>query len=372
MNHIFYQTKTKYSNTGDVLINHALIQALRPYGCVHANCSQGIPEQFLSLLGLQEQERTYAKSEFAFFKEILRCAREARKNGDGVYIFSGPGELSGGNPRMALRNAALGFVFPVLRAVGVKVVRIGRSVGPITRLMALSEWFRCLSLSHYFVRDTQSVQRCRKLGIRKAKLSADLSWIYDPQHPNRVNRTNVIMVNLRRSIYDHEVQDVFVEQTLFRCQELLDELSKTVDAPLRVCVAYQTADDRELSQQVYERLEKCYPTTFIDHQMRLDELAECYGGVDFHISNRMHSLLAGYKYGSLPLALVDTDKHIKVAVTFTDCGLEELLFDIYRPIDSQRLMDLVVHRDQMMDKLFACEEEKSQEIRETIRGIFAG
>lgn len=372
MNHIFYQTKTKYSNTGDVLINHALISALREYGSIHANCSQGVPEEFLSWLGLREDECVFVKNEVSFFKTILRYARKGRKNGDEVYIFSGPGELCGGSLRMALRNAVTGLVFPVLRLMGVKIIRIGRSVGPITRLMAVSEWFRCLSLTHYFVRDTQSLQRCRKNGIKKVRLSPDLSWIYDSDHPRRVNHTNVVMVNLRHSIYDHDVQEEFIEATLLRCEELLAQLDQLMAGQMKVCVAYQTVDDKEFAETTYNRLKDRYDTTLVDHRIRLDEFEKYYGAVDFHISNRMHSLLAGYKYGSLPLALVDIQKHVKVVATFKDCEMEQLLFEIYEPIDAIRLTEVVDRRDQLLEQLYECEKTKKEDIIQTLDEVFYG
>ena len=145
MNHIFYQTKTKYTNTGDVLINRALIEMLRGYGSIHANCSREVPEHFLQMLGLKSSEQVFAENELRFLGEIWKQAGQAKKNGDFVYIFSGPGELSGGNWKMAFRNAALGFLLPVLRLRGIRLVRIGRSISCVSKSMALSEWFRCLS-----------------------------------------------------------------------------------------------------------------------------------------------------------------------------------------------------------------------------------
>lgn len=47
MNTIYYQTKTKFNNTGDALINKALIEMLRNYGQLKCNCSKEIPEYLL-------------------------------------------------------------------------------------------------------------------------------------------------------------------------------------------------------------------------------------------------------------------------------------------------------------------------------------
>ena len=114
-----------------------------------------------------------------------------------------------------------------------------------------------------------------------------------------------------------------------------------------------------------------YEAEYIDHQIRLDELERYYGTVDYHISNRMHSLLAGYKYGSLPLALIDTQKHVKIAATFSDCYLDELMFDIHGPIDVQRLLRLAHHRQETLQKLFECERSKQAQIMSTLEYVFS-
>lgn len=370
MRHIFYQTKTKYSNTGDALINHALINVLRKYGVLHANCSSDIPEFFLSQLGIRPEEKVISNNEFAFIKSVISCAMASRKKGDQVFVFSGPGDMYGGGIRLVFRNFVSGLVFPIFRVFGVKIVRIGRSVGPISKMMALSERVRCVSLSHYFVRDTLSLQRCHKIGIKKAQFSPDLSWIYDAGHARRVNQTNTVMVNLRNSIFD-DVHEEFIEDTLCQCEELLAQLNKALHGKMKVCVAYQIAEDQTFSKIVFDRLKATYETEYIDHQMGLNELETYYGNVDYHISNRMHSLLAGYKYGSLPIALIDTRDHVKIAATFRDCDLAELMVDIHEPIDPQHVLGLTHQRWSLLQKLFTCEAEQQAHIVSTLDYVFS-
>lgn len=370
MNHIFYQTKTKYTNTGDALINHALIGALRSYGRIHANCSSDIPPDFLDALGILPEERIVSDSEFAFIKSVIRCAVQGRKTGEKAYVFSGPGDLYGGGRRLVVRNFVSALIFLVFRCAGVTIVRIGRSVGPISRLMAVSERVRCAFLSHYYVRDSRSLRRCREMGIRNVEWSPDLSWIYDPNHAQRINHTNTVMVNLRNSIFD-DVDARFVEKTLEKCEELLTELDRCLDGKMKVLVAYQIAEDASFSRSVYERLRTKFTAEYVDHQMRLEELEDYYSMADFHISNRMHSLLTGYKYGSLPVALIDSENHIKISATLRDCDLEELIVDIYEDGSAERICTLAEKRVSLMHKLFGCEKEMQRKIADTLEHVFS-
>ncbi|MBQ8611100.1 MAG: polysaccharide pyruvyl transferase family protein [Oscillospiraceae bacterium] len=371
MDHIFYQTKTYFSNTGDVLINSALIEALRAYGAVHANCSDDIPQYFLDALGIRPSERVSSNKETDFIASVLSCAMKSRKNGDRVFVFSGPGDMYGGGLKLVMRNLASALVFPLFRLYGVHIVRIGRSVGPISKLMAFSERVRCAFLTHYYVRDSWSLARCRKHGMKKVKQCPDLSWLYDSDHAKRVNTTNTVMVNLRNSIFD-EQDAAFVEDTLQKCEELLCALNEYLGGKMKVCVAYQIAEDKAFSRVVYNRLSDRFDVQYIEQQLRLDEFEEYYGAVDYHITNRMHSLLAGYKYGSLPIALIDTKKHVKIAATFFDCSLTELMIDIHERESGKVVQRLAANREELLQRIFDCEKKQTEEMKRILDGIFEG
>ena len=271
---------------------------------------------------------------------------------------------------MVARNLISCVIFPVFRLLGVKIVRIGRSVGPISKLMALSEWLRGLFLSHYYVRDSVSLARCHRMGIKKTKMCPDLSWAYHAEHERRINKTGAVMVNLRNAVFD-DVEQLFVDATLNKCMEVLAELKESLGDGMKVVVAYQIAEDAEFSKLAYERIRQLYPSEYIDHQLKLGELAEAYSRVDCHISNRMHSLLAGYKYGSLPIAVLDVKTHTKISATLRDSDLPELMIDIYSDSGAGKVAELWKSREEYLRRLLDCEQKNYRAIQKTLDGIFA-
>ena len=369
MRYFFYQTKTYYTNSGDALINNALITALREYGQLYANCERGVPKEFLTMLNLLPGEELITSSEVDFVQKIIKCAFKHRKAGDEVYVFSGPGDMYGGSHRMIFRNIASGSIFLFLRLFGVRTVRIGRSVGPVSELMAISERFRALFLTHYYVRDSQSLQRCREMGIKKAQICPDLSWIYHKDHSRKINHTRQAMVNIRNAIFD-DVEQSFIDATLQQCEKMLHGISSELGGCLKVYVAYQTAEEDTFSRTVYERLKEKFDVELVGSQMKLDEFEKYYGCVDYHISNRMHSLLAGYKYGSLPIALIDTKRHVKIAATLNDCGLADLMVDIHETDLDAKVHTFVKDREILLQKIFACEEENCLRFKRVFSEIF--
>jgi len=207
------------------------------------------------------------------------------------------------------------------------------------------------------------------MGIKKARLCPDFSWIYDNKHTKKVNQTHRVMVNLRASIFDR-IEPSFIETTLLQCEKILSQLERKIEGEMRVCVAYQIAEDAQFSKMVFERLKKRYDVEYIPYQMKLNDLKEFYGKVDFHISNRMHSLLAGYKYGSLPIALIDIKKHVKISATFSDCEISELMIDINASDIEKNIDALVNNRSFFMKRLFELEIQKGRETTEVLQCIF--
>lgn len=368
MNYIFYQTKTKFTNTGDALINKALLDTLRAYGKLYANCSRDIPDSFIEELGITKEEKVVASSEVCFVKMVLKYSKSSGMK-DNVYLFSGLGDSYGGNPKQVIRNIMSSLIFALFRFAGVKIVRIGRSIGPLTKPMQLSEKFRSVFLSYNYVRDTKSLQRCKKYGMKNVKYCPDMSWLYNINGVRPINSTNTVMVNLRNSIFD-DVKKEFVDVTLRKLDSALKIFSSVLGKKMRIIVAYQIEEDAEFSRVVYERLKPKYNVGYINHQMKLNELEKYYRMVDYHISNRMHSLLVGYKYGSLPVALIDENEHTKISATLKDCGLDTVIIDIHNNSKAEKVNYLISHRDILMKQIFECESEMQKKIYAILQNIF--
>lgn len=360
MNYIFYQTKTKFTNTGDALINKALIETLRRYGKLYANCSSDIPNSFIEELGISKEEKVTVSSEVSFVKLILEYSRMKRKE-DNVYLFSGLGDSYGGNLKQVMRNIMSSLIIALFRLSGVKIVRIGRSIGPMSKSMQLSEKFRSLFLTYNYVRDSKTIERCRNYGIRNVEYCPDMSWLYDRKGIRSINATNTIMVNLRNAIYD-DVKNDFIDATLEQLERVLTIFSSALGSKMNIIVAYQIEGDAVFSEMVFNRLKPKYNVKYINHQMNLSDLKKYYGTVDYHISNRMHSLLVGYKYGSLPVALIDKNEHTKISSALEDNGLENLIIDIYDSNVNEKVKNLIMQRKKIMKKIFNIESINERKI----------
>ncbi len=358
-NYIFYQTKTKYTNTGDALINRALIESLRKYGKVKCNCSEDIPKKFIDELGIKNNEKIICKNELDFVRKI----KKATKNKN-VYIVSGLGHNYGGGFKKNIRNILAGILFAIYRLCGVKIIRIGISIGPITKVLALTEKFRSLSINEYLVRDTQSLELCHKIGIKKAKMCPDMSWLYLKEESRKINKNNNVIINLR------DWNDEKYKLTLIsKCEESLRQLSKKFNGNINIKFTYQVLEDKRFCKELYEYFKKKYTSIFVDEQITLNNAKEYYSDVSWNISDRMHSLLLGYKFGALPIALIDIKKNKKIFQTFKDCGLKDLIIDTYEKKD-KKIQNIIDNNEIFMKKIFKVEKEKQGEIEDILEKIF--
>ncbi len=366
MNCFFYQTKTQYSNTGDALINGALIRTLREYGRVFVNCSLDTPTHFLTDLGINEGEEVQCKNNSEFALKIISYAKKHRN--DNVYIVSGLGDIYGGGLKKVSRNLLSSCILPIYNLLGVENIRIGRSFGTLTKSMQISEWLRSLFVKYYFVRDTQSLQRCKEMHINKAKICPDMSWLYDSKAERRENNSNCVMINMKCSTLNIKEQK-YMDAIITQCKCFLNELKHHTKSPVQVLVAFQVQEDAEFSQYIYSALKEDYTVSIIERQMSISELRKYYSLCSYHLSNRMHSLLSGYKYGSLPIAIIDTKMHHKIKSTFDDCELQELVIDVYDNNSLKRMDNIIYNKSELYHKVILCETKCAKEVRINLDNI---
>ncbi len=366
MNVIYYQTKTQFENTGDILINNALINELRKYGKLKCYTSKNIPVDFINELGILNNEKINCKNNVFFSLEILRESIKGKKQGNKVYVFSGLGHQWGGNIKANLRVFLSSIIFMIFKLFGIKIIKIGASIGPVTKGMAIVEKFRSNFVDFYYVRDTKSYELCQKLGIKKAKICPDMSWIYLEKHREEINESNIITVNLRESILN-EKNENYQERLIDSTDIVLKELSKYI-SDMKVYFIYQVKRDREFSKKCYEHFKNKYNCYLIEEQILLTNSQDIYSKSVFNLSSRLHSLLLGYKYGSLPLAIIDKEKHIKISQTFIDCKLDSLIFDINER-NVENLNTLIQNKKTIFNELISVEKEKRKEVYEVLNTI---
>ena len=366
MNYIYYQTKTKFINTGDVLINKALLDSLRNYGHLRCNCSNEIPEHFIKELGINRDEKIEAKGELKFVLDVIKQKIKSKQN-DKIYVVSGLGHHFGNSRKKIIRNLISGLIiFPIYRLFGIQIIRIGFSIGPVSKKLGISEKIRSIFINHYYVRDKKSLELCNKYRITKTKICPDMSWIYLEKNSRKINKTKNIIVCLRNSMFDSE--DIEYEKNLVMKLDLLLKKISSKEKNIKVIFSYQVEEDCEFTKKLYKKYKYVYNCALVKEQIRLSSAEEIYGNAYINISNRMHSILLSYKYGALPIVLTDLEQHSKITQTLIDNNFENIGIDIYN--NNNNIDFLLDNHDKILNYMFSIEKEKQEEINVILNKIF--
>ncbi len=299
---------------------------------------------------------------------ILKKAIKAKKQNDKVYLVSGLGHQYGGNAKTYLKNISVGIIFALYKLLNVKIIKIGSSIGPITKFQGITEKFRSNFIKHYYVRDTESLNLCQKIGIKNAKLCPDMSWLYLNKKNKKINNNNVVSVTLRESILN-EKDSKYVKKMIEKCDLILKEINKELKDNMKILFYFQVKKDYDFCKKAYEHFKDKYNCEFIDIQINLSGAINIYQNSSYNISNRMHSLLLGYKYGSLPIAIIDAQNHIKISQTLKDNSLDDFIVDVYSG-NEEKIDYIIKNRNILFNKLIDVERRNTDKILKILDEIF--
>ena len=364
----FINIRTQYGNSGDALINRELIKALRDFGEVQAYCGPEVDRAFIEDLQLSQKEKVAVSNTFLFTMRVLCCAIKGRAKENRVYSVGGLGDRYGGSKKDVLKDFAAFCLFCIYRMFGVKIISIGRSLGKMVRSREWSEKIRSIPVNTYLVRDTKTLAYCNKLGIKKAEYCPDLSWLM-PHKCEKINQRPCLALTFRAAAIgkkDPEYASAVIKKT----QEVVEELQKVSETKMRLLIFYQVESDREFAEKMYHSFVDLqeYEVAFLPDRKRLKDIETVYGQSMFHISNRLHSLLLGFKFGSLPIALVNS-KNAKIVSTLRDSQLSDLQIELEadQKKTRARLSWLYENRAELFQQVISCEDKKRAEITEILQ-----
>lgn len=302
----FYSARTQASNAGDALINRELLRLLRAKGEIRA-ISGGMPPAFLHEMELAADEVIGANN-IDLFKALFT---QALHGGGQLYLVLTPGDIFGGASKDGI---ARGLVFPILRALGVRIIRIGASIGKFTPLRARTEAW--LSRWSYFLglRDAISIAAANGYGMKHIGPFPDLAFMLD-----RVARPARPIHTAALCLRDDHSNDADREKLVRSIDSLL-----AADSALQVVCVVQVERDESFMRRLTERYQASHRTRFVQ-ESRIDALLALYDDVDIVITNRLHSMLMAVSRGALPVALLDHEANRKIVGIMSDAGWTRLI-----------------------------------------------
>lgn len=328
---IFYKTTADFNNTGEVLIYRTLLENLREYGHVIVDDSSHIQPLFLKRIGIRDDERRSRYTDLSFTKFIIASSFKNIFARHRMYFATGVGDHAVIGFKGAIKNF-ISFLFILLiRLCGVKTLRIGMSIRFEGTLAKLSERLLAVAIPNYFVRDSISADNCHKAGVN-VRIAPDLSWGYRVSGIKHSNKdSNLIILSFRDYVTRQAIEPYRTE--LYNCiGSLLKHIFK--DKTKKVLLTYQCDHDKYVQEEILRKFGHLGNISIAHELITLENANEYYGKASIVLSNRLHVLLLGYKYGALTIGLTDLKAHVKIRGIFEDAHLGSHLIDIHQPIEN--------------------------------------
>lgn len=338
-NTIFYKTTADFDNTGEVLIYKSLLEFLRKYGNVIVNDGVGIQPKFLNRIGIVDKERLSKKTSLKFipymiFKSIIGIFKR-----DKIFFVTGVGEHSVVGIKCVVKNIVSFLFLLILRLCGVTIVRIGMSMRIQGTMAALSEKLLSRMINHYYVRDSISLNNCKKAGVKKCKMAPDLSWGYKVPNEDQCKNRKDIYMSFRFFCESKNGCGLYQEKIISVIKQIVAEIHDKIDG--NIVFSFQCDEDKSFMESIFLQLSHIPNLIMSKELITLDNANSYYGNAKVILSNRLHVLLLGYKFGAPTICITDKEKHRKIQGIFSDNGLLGNLIDFNIP--ENQLIANIIH-----------------------------
>ncbi len=322
----FFSAKTQHQNLGDGIISRELLRLLRSHGQVQL-LDGGMPPEFLALI---EADRvTRHASTGSYVGAIVRSALRQRFQAGAprVYYALNPGGFNGGVTWGDLpRQFALILTYVALWALGVRLIRLGQSVGPFLGARLPIERVKSRFIHAATARDPLSLRYAAESGLGPMRYFPDLALMLEPRATRTALPARPYVVASFRSSPKRAGYDDGIERLL---RQALG--AGGVGAGLDRLFASQVTFDRARSRQLAERLSDLPGETRIDESTGFDEVLALYRDAEAVFSNRLHVVLLAMRVGTPAYAIVDHGANAKVIGILEDLGFREMVIDLDAP-----------------------------------------
>ncbi len=311
---ILYLMKTQDSNLGDLLINKLLIDLLAEKADRMLFDVSGVSKQFRDALIADVRNPVIfaTKRGLGYYLKLLFC----RAYFD--VIIAPPGHAGKANWRHVVPIAFAIYY----RLLGVRYMRLGKSIPINTGLGARLEKLLVRLSHHTMVRDQESLERIRSSkDQRNISCAPDLIVLLSGKEKPPVTGKSGLVVSFRFDYYPEDKRGAFVKQVA----ELAAHNAKQHSLP--VTLTWQVERDEACVRAIAAELNAMGLETS-QLGITLDNLTPTYCSAALILSNRLHVALTSLSLVTNAWAVCDPAKDHKIIDAFKELNLGQRLLSI--------------------------------------------
>lgn len=325
MNRIYFVPGSQTENTGDLLINKVAIQLVGKYGQVILDDSDTDDWFLKELKGVNDlvlSEVTKGSLDIHLFRSLVKSLFSK----DNIYLLLPPGHASRLERKAAYSVIKKSVWFLFLKMLGLRLIRIGFSIGPFDKSNAVAESFHSRAYYFYGIRDSESMRIAEEAKIKKPHLFPDLAWSYHPPvTASDTEKGRYIILSFRSNTYGTIHDKSYLVPYIKRIRDIL---SSFADLNLKIVISYQVKYDREASFMLKDALANDFDVEVIDKKLLLDEASRLYSEAYFILSNRLHVLLFALQCDTVSFPLIDEIDNMKIFNIWKDNQMNDSILDI--------------------------------------------
>lgn len=334
---ILYLMKTQDSNLGDLLINKLLIDLLAEKADRMLFDVSGVSKQFRdALIADVRNPVIFATNRgLGYYLKLLFC----RAFFD--VIIAPPGHAGKAGWRHVVPIAFAIYY----RLLGVRYMRLGKSIPNNSGLGARLEKLLVRLSHHTMVRDKESLERIRSSkGQQNISCAPDLIVLLSGEKKPAVTTKSGLVASFRFDYYPEEKRVAFVKQAA----ELTAHYARAHSLP--VTLTWQVERDETCVRAIAEELKSMgFQTSLLG--ITLDNLAPTYCSASLILSNRLHVALTSLSLGANAWAVCDPAKDHKIIDAFKELNLGHRILSIDHRDDLVSSGDTTVNLDSARDTL---------------------
>jgi polysaccharide pyruvyl transferase WcaK-like protein len=325
MNHFFYNLNTQFENTGDLLINKSLVELLAKRGIVYID-DYGKPPEFMDSLFQNDNVKRLSllPNQINMIGHIKKRIKN-KNTDDKFYLVFVPGDMSRAKFRSALSGIKNFKNLLSLNLSGVRILRLGVSLGKFNVFSAYIEAISSLTYRSFAVRDTISMEIAKRFHFSHLSFFPDLAWAYDlKDKPEKHDKKEYIVLSFRSNERGTIHNGSYILKIV---QELQQILQNSDLSAYKIKISYQVGYDRQAANDIYGILNKYFDVELIDKKLDIVEASALYRNAQCVISNRLHVLLLSILADSLAIPYINRNDNRKIHGIFNDNELtESILF----------------------------------------------
>lgn len=301
---------TQFENLGDIVLNTVLIKSLAQRGAVLTLRSRKrAPIFFEKVL----KETVSARlTPLDLLKRVLHQRAQGREQ----ILCLNPGGVRGGLSVAWLLRTAM---YVLMRAVGIRLMRVGVSLGPLTAGRRKLEAILTRLVDVIAVRDRLSLEELPVKLRQRIHLLPDLALLADDlgSPRRRCGPRSYLAVSLR--LHDDA-------ERAERYRRLLPPLSALAPAHgLELLFVAQVQQDKPLLADLARLSGADLRVLDADDEEALSRVIEVYSRCAVLITNRLHAGIFAAMNGCVPLALIDPRVDRKILGLMREAALTKLI-----------------------------------------------